>query len=63
VVLRDEPQAFADAVLDAFAAPGVWDARARVGRERVLARYEWGRLAPRLLEVWQRVVARAGRAA
>jgi glycosyltransferase involved in cell wall biosynthesis len=63
VVLRDEPQAFADAMLDAFASPATWDARARAGRERVLARYEWGRLAPRLLEVWQRVVARGGRAA
>ena len=63
VVLRDEPQAFADAVLDAFARPDAWDARARAGRDLVLARYEWGRLAPRLLEVWRRVAARGGRAA
>lgn len=58
VVLRDEPRAFADAVLDAFVHPAAWDARAAEGRDRVLARYEWGTLAPRLLDVWRRVATR-----
>jgi glycosyltransferase involved in cell wall biosynthesis len=61
VVLRDEPAAFAAAVLEAFAQPAAWDARARAGRERVATRYEWGKIAPKQLEVWRRVAARGRR--
>jgi glycosyltransferase involved in cell wall biosynthesis len=61
VVLRDEPAAFADAVLDAFTHPDAWAARARAGRERVLARHEWGRIAPKQLAVWRRVAGRGRR--
>jgi polysaccharide biosynthesis protein PslH len=63
VVLKDEPAAFAAAVLDAFEHPAAWAARARAGRERVLARHEWGRLAPKQLEVWRRAAARGRRPA
>lgn len=61
LVLADAPATLAEAVLEAFARPQAAEARAGVGRALVLARYEWGAIAPVQRALWERVAA-GGRA-
>jgi glycosyltransferase involved in cell wall biosynthesis len=61
VVVRDDPLEFAEAVFDACRNQKKWADTARGGRTLVLKRHEWGRIAPKQLEVWRRVAERGRR--
>ncbi len=58
IALADEPEAFATAVAAAFADPEGSARMAQVGREHVLARYEWDVIAPLQLRAWEDALAR-----
>lgn len=57
--LADGAAAFAEAVVAVLRDPTRAEARAAHGREVVLARNEWGRVAPRLVDAWAGAVERA----
>jgi glycosyltransferase involved in cell wall biosynthesis len=63
VVLADGEDALADACARVLASPAEAAARARRGRDAVLARHEWGRLAEAQAEVWESLLVRPARAA
>ena len=58
IVIADGAEAFAAALADALANPAPAQARALEGRTRVLARYEWDRIAPLQETAWSEMVAR-----
>ena len=53
VLLRDTPQAFADAAVAALMAPDDLSDLAKRGRGRVLERYTWDRIALAMGDVWE----------
>lgn len=61
VELADDPATFAETVRRVLDRPGDAEARAARGRAAVLARHEWGRLAPRLCAAWEAAVDRRKR--
>jgi len=61
IVRADGAPAFTRALIDVLHRPEEAAAQARAGRARVLERYEWGRIAPRQAEVWQRLAERGAR--
>jgi glycosyltransferase involved in cell wall biosynthesis len=63
VVLADGAERLADACARALDHPAEAAARARRGREAVLARHEWGRLARAQAEAWDALVAGRARVA
>lgn len=62
ITIADGAAAFADAVLGVLADPDAAAAQALRGRERVLARYAWDRIAPLQAAVWRRLAAGGGQA-
>ncbi len=55
VTLADGAEAFAKAIADTLANPAAAKARALKGRQRALASYEWGHIAPIQADVWSRL--------
>jgi glycosyltransferase involved in cell wall biosynthesis len=58
LVIADDPDAFADAIVELMSSPGLRSALAEAGREHVLARYDWGPLVSRMEEAWSAAVER-----
>lgn len=52
VTIADDAADFANALADTLADPEAAAAQAARGRERVMATYEWGRIAPIQAELW-----------
>jgi glycosyltransferase involved in cell wall biosynthesis len=52
LVIADEPEAMAAAILRGIRRPDEFQETAEAGREVVLARYDWSQIAERLDEVW-----------
>lgn len=63
ITVADGAEAFAAALVALFAEPARALEQARRGREQVLARYEWGAIAPKQDAVWRRAAARGRRSA
>ncbi|MFV1959747.1 MAG: glycosyltransferase family 4 protein [Planctomycetota bacterium] len=59
ICLAQDGEAFARAVEGLFADPEAGRAMAARGRERVLERHEWGRIAPRLAQAWRQTIEEA----
>ena len=60
VVRADDAAAFTQALSDVLADRAAAAQRAREGRALVLARYEWGRIAPLQAAVWERLAGGGG---
>lgn len=58
IARADGAEAFARAVVQVLAEPAEAAAMARRGRERVLARYEWDRIAPLQADAWRDAIER-----
>jgi glycosyltransferase involved in cell wall biosynthesis len=61
ILRADGAEAFARAIAEVLDEPAAAAERARRGRERVLARYEWDRIAPLQAEAWQAAIERGRR--
>ncbi len=57
ITIADGAEDFAKALADTIANPAAAKARALAGRQRVMATYEWGRIAPIQAELWSALAA------
>lgn len=58
ITIADGAEPFAKALADTLAAPAAAKARALVGRQRVMAAYEWGHIAPIQAKLWMKLATR-----
>lgn len=61
LLVADEPQAFADAVVNALSNPELARRLGAAGRERVCSHYDWPSIARRHEDVYRRAIDRKGR--
>ena len=59
ITLADGESAFVDALVTTLSDPDAARAQAQRGRERVMARYEWGCIAPLQAQAWHDAIARS----